>query len=90
MRLDMYYAIELYEKQDMTIRDVERQHFKDILEDTVLDTSKKIFVHKEFLAVQCGKMMTAYYCNEEKRNNMVSEILNRGYQRAIDFLNGLD
>jgi hypothetical protein len=86
----MYYAIELYEKQDMTIRDLERQHFIDMLEETILDTSKKIYVHKEFLAVQCGKMMTAYYSNEQKRNTMVSEILNRGYKKAIDFLNGLD
>ncbi len=86
----MYYVIELYEKQDMTVRDVERQHFVDMLEETVLDANKKIHVHKEFLAVECGKMLTAYYSNEQKRNNMVSEILNKGYKQAIGFLNRLD
>ena len=74
--LKMYYAIELYEKQDLTVRDIEDHIFKEIIEELNFHKDKKIYVHRQFVAIESGKFLTAYFANEQYRNNMVAEILN--------------
>jgi len=82
----MYYAIELYEKSDMTIRDVEDSHFIDIVRDFNEDPFKKAYFNKDIMAIKHGKMLTLYYRDEAKRKQGVEEILNRGFRMAVEYL----
>lgn len=82
----MYYVIELYEKCDLTIWDVEDSQFMDIMRDFNEDPCKKAYFNKDMVAIKHGKMLTLYYREEGKRNQTVEDILNRGYKTAIDYL----
>lgn len=86
----MYYAIELYEKQDLTVRDLEDHIFKEIIEEVNLHKDKQIYIHRQFVAIKDGRFLTAYFANEDKRNEMVAEILNRGYKKGIEYLNSVE
>ena len=83
----MYYAIELYEKQDITIKNVKNSYLHEIMEDLPLYKNKKVFTGDNCITVIDGKQLTAYYKCEEKRNNMVANMLNFRYKKAIDYLN---
>lgn len=82
----MYYVIELYEKSDMTIRDVEDSHFMDIVRDFNEDPSKKAYFNKDIMAIKHGKMLTIYYRDEAKRKQGVETILNEGFRMAVEHL----
>lgn len=82
----MYYVIELYEKSDMTIRDVEDSHFVDIVRDFNVDPSKKAYFNKDIMAIKHGKMLTIYYRDEAKRKQGVDTILNEGFRMAVERL----
>jgi hypothetical protein len=82
----MYYAIELYEKSDMTIRDIEDSHFIDIVRDFNKDENKQAYFDKDIMAIKHGKMLTIYYREQVKRNESVESILNKGYRNAVEYL----
>lgn len=82
----MYYVIELYEKCDMTIRDVEDYQFMDIMRDFNDDHNKKAYFNKDVVAIKHGKMLTIYYREEEKRKQGVQDILSNGYKKAVGYL----
>lgn len=82
----MYYVIELYEKSDMTIRDVEDSHFMDIVRDFNQDPNKKAYFNKDIMAIKHGKMLTIYYRDEAKRKQGVEKILNEGFRMAVEHL----
>lgn len=82
----MYYVIELYEKSDMTIKDVEDSHFMDIVRDFNQDPVKKAYFNKDLMAIKHGKMLTIYYRDETKRKQGVERILNEGFRLAVENL----
>lgn len=82
----MYYVIELYEKSDMTIKDVEDSHFMDIVRDFNQDPGKKAYFNKDLMAIKHGKMLTIYYRDEAKRKQGVDRILNEGFRLAVENL----
>lgn len=82
----MYYVIELYEKSDLIVRDIDKNHFIDIITEFIGDDNKKAYFNNDMVAIKHGKMLTVYYKDKEKRNKTVEEILNKGYMRAVDYL----
>jgi len=82
----MYYVIELYEKSDMIIRDIEDSQFIDIVREFNDDNNKKAYFNKDIVAIKHGKMLTIYYRDHKKRNEAIEEILNRGYKVAAEHL----
>ncbi|MGN6560783.1 MAG: hypothetical protein ACTHJ2_09690 [Candidatus Nitrosocosmicus sp.] len=86
----MYYVIELCKGQEMTIRDAEDNELMDRIKALNSNDELKVFRHKDFIAIQQEKVLTTYFTCESDRNNMVEELLNKGYKKSIEYLNNID
>lgn len=82
----MYYAIELYEKEDITIKNIKNSHLEEIVEDVEAYKDRTLSRHNDCIKITDGKTVTVYFKDEEKRNKTVSNLLNCGeylYDRNV-------
>jgi hypothetical protein len=83
----MYYVIELNRGYDMILKEASLEEFREHLKKIEKNSEKNgAFYHKDFIAIYQEKMLTTYFTCEEKRQGIVSELLNKGYKKSVDFL----
>ncbi len=75
----MYYAIELYEKEDITLKSIKNSQLEEMVEDIeAFKRNRSVTRNDNVVVIKDDKMIAAYYKNEDKRNNMVFLLLNSG------------
>lgn len=73
-----YYTIELFPQQSLTIENIPESHFLDAVEGMLHRKGLRSYRYKDAFTIADSRKLTAYYTNEEKRNEMVSALLASG------------
>lgn len=71
----MYYAVEIYPKHDIIIKDVSDSEYEAVLEDSYGAPNKFITYRADGSTVKTGKQITTYYNDKKKRNEFVYSLL---------------
>lgn len=71
----MYYTIEYFGKDEITIRTITNSHFQEIMDDLPYYNDKNIFHEEDGIKIMDNKKTTLFYRAKEKRDIMVMNIL---------------
>ena len=71
----MYYAVEIYQKHDIIIKDVSDSEYESVLEDSYGAPNKFITYRSDGSTIKTGRQITTYYNDKNKRNEFVYSLL---------------
>lgn len=71
----MYYAIELFRNNDISITSISDSHLQEILDDLPYYHDRIAIYRKDGITIRDNTKITSYYNDRTKRNNMVMNII---------------
>lgn len=82
----MYFAIEIFPKHDLVIKNISDEDLHEIIEDIPLYKDRRVFYREDQIMITNFQTYTTYYKDEDKRAEMVSKLLASGqYLTKPDF-----
>jgi len=71
----MYYAVEVYPKHEITIRNITDSEYDSIIEDSYEAPNRFITYRADGSTIKHGSQVTSYYNEKKKRDDFVCSIL---------------
>ncbi len=71
----MYYAIELFKNNDISIINISDSHLQEIIEDLCYYQGRIAIYRKDGITIRDNTKITSYYNNRNKRNEIVMNLL---------------
>lgn len=71
----MYYIIEFFGKEEMTLKTITESHFHEIVDDLPYYENSTSFYQEDSLTIKDKTKITIFYKDKEKRDMMVMKLL---------------